>query len=211
MQLADVNDGATLAMRRVPRGLRYGLVGGQRDRLIVEGKVLTIVLVGRIAETRFHTDKPIASLHVMPLLDSDLATAHRLSGEDSIPPAQATSKYLTVRASCTQPKRGMQQAVYDVSGRKGIKPKDRLESYDVQEIEKGDLVALELNMKKFTNKAQFRQASFDFKAVLLLHKGKAEDIAIAKKALEPDQTESFSSSFYSDLSSAIKGKGKERG
>ncbi|KIO26350.1 hypothetical protein M407DRAFT_24316 [Tulasnella calospora MUT 4182] len=100
--------------------------------------------------------------------------------------------------------------VYDVVRSKEIRPKDKLEPYNVQNLEQGDLVALELNMKKVTNKAQIKQASFDLKAILLLRKGKAGDVEIAKRALEKDQTESFSSSFYSDLSSPIKGKGKEK-
>lgn len=85
-----------------------------------------------------------------------------------------------------------------------------MEAYDVQNVEQGDLVALELNVKKFTNKAQIQQASYDLKAVLVIRKGKAEDIAIAAKALEPNQTESFSNSFYSNLSSPVRGKGKEK-
>lgn len=64
-------------------------------------------------------------------------------------------------------------------------------------------------MKKFTNKAQIQQASFDLKAVLLLRKAKGEDEAIARKVLNSN-TESFSSSFYSDLRSPIKGKGKAK-
>ncbi|KIO26349.1 hypothetical protein M407DRAFT_24315 [Tulasnella calospora MUT 4182] len=56
----------------------------------------------------FHMDKPIANLHVVPLLDSDLETAHRVLGEYSIP-SQTAAKLPTVRASCPQLKRGDQQ------------------------------------------------------------------------------------------------------
>ncbi|KIO17906.1 hypothetical protein M407DRAFT_32420 [Tulasnella calospora MUT 4182] len=107
----------------------------QHSKLIVDGKVLTIILVGRIAETHVHTDKPVASLHILPLLDSDLVTAKRAMGIYSIPPQPATN-YTTVRVSCAQSKRGVQQyklfkAVYDVTGTKEIKPKEQHGEYNI--------------------------------------------------------------------------------
>ncbi|KIO15375.1 hypothetical protein M407DRAFT_13315, partial [Tulasnella calospora MUT 4182] len=60
-KLADVNDGTTFAMRRLPRGIQYGMIGTQKDRLIVDGKVLTIILVGRVASMYFQDTKSIAS------------------------------------------------------------------------------------------------------------------------------------------------------
>ncbi|KIO25943.1 hypothetical protein M407DRAFT_24696 [Tulasnella calospora MUT 4182] len=61
-----------------------------------------------------------------------------------------------------------------------------MQKYNVLDLKAGDLVALELNMKKFTDKAQVQQASFDLRAIFLLRKGKAEDAVIVKKAqVEP--------------------------
>lgn len=85
-KLADVEDGATMALRRLPRGLRYGAIGPQKDRLILDGKVLTLLLVGRIASTYVEESKAVASIHVVPLLESDLGIANKASGEYSIPP-----------------------------------------------------------------------------------------------------------------------------
>lgn len=100
--------------------------------------------------------------------------------------------------------------MYDVTGKKEIKPKEQMNTYDICDITTGDLVALELNIKKFTNRAQIQQASFDLKGILLLRKGKAEDIELITKATEPEATDSFSGSFYADVSSPIKGKGKAK-
>ncbi|KAG8939136.1 hypothetical protein FRC04_006951 [Tulasnella sp. 424] len=157
--------------------------------------------------------KSVASIHVVPLLESDLVIANNASGDYSIP-RQAPTKYTTVRASCAQQKaKGGQRyelfkAVYDVTKKKEIKPKDQMEAYDIRDIEPGDLVALELNVKKFTNRAQVQQASYDLKAILLLRKGKAEDSEIIAKATEPEATDNFSGSFYADVSSLSREKGK---
>ncbi|KAG8915376.1 hypothetical protein FRC01_003683, partial [Tulasnella sp. 417] len=70
--------------------------------------------------------------------------------------------------------------------------------------------ALDLNMKRFTNKAQIQQATFDLRAITVLRKGKPEDEEIVNKAREPKGTGSYSNAFYSVLSSPIKGKGKNK-
>ncbi|KAG8951098.1 hypothetical protein FRC04_006757 [Tulasnella sp. 424] len=213
-KLADVNDGATIAMRHLPRGLQYGIVDPQRDRLVLDAKLLTLLLVGRVASTYVEEAKSVASVHVVPLLEWDLVIANNASGDYSIP-RQVPTKYTTVHASCAQQKaKGSQRyelfkAVYDVT-KKEIKPKDQMEAYDIRNIEPGDLVALELNVEKFTNRAQVQQASYDLKAILLLRKGKAEDSEIIAKATEPEATDNFSGSFYADVSSPIKGKRKAR-
>ncbi|KAG8909417.1 hypothetical protein FRC01_006955, partial [Tulasnella sp. 417] len=65
MMLADVSDGPTIAMRRFCSDFKYGTIGPLKDRLIVDG---------------------IASVHVVPPLDTDLAVANKASEYYSIPP-----------------------------------------------------------------------------------------------------------------------------
>ncbi|KAG8936449.1 hypothetical protein FRC00_008692, partial [Tulasnella sp. 408] len=118
-------------------------------------------------------------LNVVPNLHEDLQTANNLLARYSIP-QEEPKMYASIWTSARLAKQGLGykqfSEVYDATG--GIRPKDEIQKYPASQIRKGDLVALELAVKKWSGKGETAEhGSYDLKAILLLHKGTATDEA----------------------------------
>ncbi|KAG9026845.1 hypothetical protein FS837_004493, partial [Tulasnella sp. UAMH 9824] len=85
--------------------------------------------------------------------------------------------------------------VYDATG--GIRHKDEMKKYAASQLNKGDLLAVELTVKKWSAQGESAEhASYDLKGVLLLCKGTATDEIGVDNATAGPVKNAFSSSFY---------------
>lgn len=88
-----------------------------------------------------------------------------------------------------------------------------MEAYDLENLKKGDFVAAELGIKRWTDREKVARASFELKGLIVLRKGKQEDEDIVNAALADQAGDNIASnSFYANLNagSPVKGKGKGR-
>ncbi|KAG8894962.1 hypothetical protein FRC00_008232 [Tulasnella sp. 408] len=200
LRLLDAHDGNGFAMRRAPSNLRYG-TGALKQFLVQAQQPVIIVLVGRVSFTAFLDNKPTVTLNVVPILHEDLQTANNLLAHYSVP-QEEPKNYASIRTSARLAKQGLGykqfSEVYDATG--GIRPKDEMKKYPASQIKKGDLVALELAVKKWSGQGETAEhGSYDLKAILLLRKGTATDEAGVEAATAGPIRNAFSSSFYDTL------------
>ncbi|KAG9039485.1 hypothetical protein FS837_000981 [Tulasnella sp. UAMH 9824] len=220
LRLLDAHDGNGFAMRRAPGNLRYG-TGPLKQFLVRGGQLVIIVLVGRVSYTSFSDHKSTLTLNVVPMLYEDLQTANGLLAHYSIPQEGKLDKrftwfrlhlmyvphnlepknYASIRTLTRLAKQGLGYKqfpeVYDATG--GVRPKDEMKKYAASQLNKGDLVAVELAVKKWSGQGETAEhSSYDLKGVLLLRKATGADEAGVDNATAGLIKNAFSS-FYASL------------
>ncbi|KIO17941.1 hypothetical protein M407DRAFT_32379 [Tulasnella calospora MUT 4182] len=202
LKLLDVQSGATFAIRRMPAMFRYG-TGEHRDRLVSGGRPVTVILVGRVSRLYFETTKLAATMNVVPLLSEDLKTAATLIARYS-QPAEQPKDYPSIRASVNQVKEPgtgtykLFDEIYDATC--GLRRKQDDKAKLDEDLNIGDLVALELYIKKYTRQNEkARHASFELVAVQLLRRGNADDVEEVQTSVTPAKADAFGEDFFSDI------------
>ncbi|KAG8898161.1 hypothetical protein FRC01_011003, partial [Tulasnella sp. 417] len=165
----------TYAMRRMPSTFRYGS-GENRDRLVSDGRPVTVILVGRISHLYFETTKLAANVNVIPLLSEDLAIASTPIARYS-QPVEQPKDYPSIRASVNQIKKPNTSTykvfneIYDATC--GLKRKEAEGAKLEEDLTIGDLVALGLYIKRYSRQNEkARHAPFELVAVQLLRCGR---------------------------------------
>ncbi|KIO18001.1 hypothetical protein M407DRAFT_32325 [Tulasnella calospora MUT 4182] len=202
LKLLDVHSGTTFAIRRMPTTFRYGS-GEHRDRLVSGGCPVTIILVGRVSRLYFETTSLAATINVVPLLSEDLKTASMLIARYS-QPVEQPKDYPSIRASANQVKEPgtgtykLFSEIYDATC--GLKRKQD-EGAELEEgLNIGDLVALELHIKKYTRQNEkARHASLELVAVQLLRRGNADDVDEVQTSVTPAKRDAFDEDFFSEI------------
>lgn len=202
LRLLNAHDGNGFAMRRAPSNLGYGS-GPLKHYLVRGGQLVIIVLVGRLSYTSFPDNKPTVTLNVVPILSEDLRTANALLAHYSIPNDEPKT-YASIRTSTRLAEEGQGfkpfTETYDAIG--DIQPKDKMRKLSCSQIKKGDLVAVELAVKKWSGSGETAEhGSYDLRAVLLPRKGTPTDEAGVDGATSGPIMNAFSSSFYACLNS----------
>lgn len=201
MKLLDVQAQTTFAMRRMPTTLRFG-TGEHRDRLVLNGRAVTIILVGRISQLYMETTKLAANINVVPLLPEDLGIASRLIGH-YCQPAEDPKDYPSIRASINQAKEPgtntykLFDEIYDAT--KGLKRKQEAGAKLNEDLSIGDLVALELHVKRYSRQGEkARHASYELVAVQMLRRGNADDVNEVQASVTPAKTDAFGEDFFAN-------------
>ncbi|KAG8919885.1 hypothetical protein FRC00_010794 [Tulasnella sp. 408] len=200
LSIGNREDGNGFAIRRAPSNLRYG-TGPLKQYLVQAQQLVIFVLVGRVSYTAFLDNISTVTLNIVPILHEDLQTANGLLAHYSIP-QEEPKNYASIRTSARLAKQGLGykqfSEVYNGTG--GIRPKVDMKKYPASQIKKGDLMALELAVKKWTGQGETAEhGSYDSKAILLLRKGTATDEAGVDTATKRPIQNAFSSSFYNTL------------
>ncbi|KAG8932395.1 hypothetical protein FRC01_014239 [Tulasnella sp. 417] len=158
----DMHSQFTYAVRRIPTKLCYGS-GEHRDRLVVNGHPVTLA----------------ATINIVPLLTEDLDSASRLIDHYS-QPAEEPKDYPSICTSVNQAREPgtntykLFDEIYDAT--RGVKRKnDKSAKFD-QDLSQGDLVALELHVKRYGRQDEkARHVSYELVAVQLLRRGDVND------------------------------------
>ncbi|KAG9047597.1 hypothetical protein FS837_001913 [Tulasnella sp. UAMH 9824] len=202
LKLLDVQSGTTFAIRRMPTTFRYGS-GEHKDRLVSGGRPVTVILVGRISRLYFETTKLAATMNVVPLLSEDLNAAAMLIARYS-QPVEQPKDYPSIRASANQVKEPgtgtykLFDEIYDAT--RGLKRKQDENAKLEEDLNIGDLVALELHIKKYSRQNEkARHASFELVAVQLLRRGNADDVHEVQASVTPAKRDAFEEDFFSEV------------
>ncbi|KIO28301.1 hypothetical protein M407DRAFT_22508 [Tulasnella calospora MUT 4182] len=174
LKLLDVQNGATFAICRIPAMFRYGN-GEHRDRLVSGGRPLTVILVGRCVSLPAEQPKDYPSI--------------RASVNQVKEPGIGTSNHLRYK---------LFDEIYDATC--GLRRKQDDTAKLDEDLNIGDLVALELYIKKYTHQNEkARHASFELVAVQLLHRGNADDVEEVQTSVTPAKADAFGEDFFSDI------------
>lgn len=117
-------------------------------------------------------------------------------------PAEQPKDYPSIRASVNQVKEPgigtLFDEIYDATC--GLRRKQDDTAKLDEDLNIGDLVALELYIKKYTHQNEkARHASFELVAVQLLHRGNADDVEEVQTSVTPAKADAFGEDFFSDI------------